>query len=45
MEEYKIDYKFNLEDFKTMESIEHAYFLENQISPAEEVLKWYKKII
>ena len=26
MEELKIDYKFNLENFKVMENIEHSYF-------------------
>ena len=43
MEELKIDYKFNLEDFKVMENIEHSYFPNDNITPAEEVLKWYKK--
>ena len=43
MEELKIDYKFNLEDFKIMEHIEHLYFPNDNITPAEEVLKWYKK--
>ena len=26
MEELKVEYKFNLEDFKMMENIEHSYF-------------------
>ena len=43
MEELKIDYKFNLEDFKVMENIEHSYFPTDNITPAEEVLKWYQK--
>ena len=43
IEELKIDYKFNLEDFKVMENIEHSYFPNDNITPAEEVLKWYQK--
>ena len=43
MENLIIDYKFSLEDFKEMEKIEHSYFLNENISPSEEVLKWYKK--
>ncbi len=43
MEDLIIDYKFSLEDFKEMEKIEHSYFPNENISPAEEVLKWYKK--
>ena len=43
MEELKIDYKFSLEDFKVMENIEHSYFPNDNITSAEEVLKWYKK--
>ena len=43
MEELKIDYKFNLEDFKIMEDIEHSYFPNENITPAEEVLKWYQR--
>ena len=43
MEELKIDYNFDLDDFKTMENIEHSYFPNENISPAEEVLKWYEK--
>lgn len=43
MEELKIDYKFNLEDFKIMENIEHSYFPNDNITPAEEVLKWYQR--
>ena len=43
MEELKIDYKFNLEDFEKMEDIEHSYFPNDNITPAEEVLKWYEK--
>lgn len=43
MEELKIDYNFDLDDFKTMEKIEHSYFLNENITPADEVLKWYEK--
>ena len=43
MEELKIDYEFNLDDFRTMENIEHSYFPNENISPAKEVLKWYEK--
>ena len=43
MEEIKIDYKFNLEDFEIMEDIEHSYFPNDNITPAEEVLKWYQR--
>ena len=43
MEELKIDYKFSLEDFKVMEDIEHSYFPNENITPAEEVLKWYQR--
>ena len=43
MEELKIDYKFDLEDFKVMENIEHSYFPNDNITPAEEVLKWYER--
>ena len=43
MEQLKIDYKFDFKDFKTMENIEHSYFPDNNITPAEEVLKWYEK--
>ena len=43
MEELKIDYKFSLEDFKVMENIEHSYFPNDNITPAEEVLKWYER--
>lgn len=43
MEELKIDYEFNLDDFKVMENIEHSYFPNENISPAEEVLRWYEK--
>ena len=43
MEELKIDYKFDLEDFKVMENIEHSYFPNDNITPAEEVLKWYQR--
>ena len=45
MEELKIDYNFDLDDFKTMEKIEHSYFPNENITPADEVLKWYEKII
>ena len=43
MEELKIDYKFDLNDFKIMENIEHIYFKDTSISPAKEVFKWYEK--
>lgn len=43
MEELKVDYKFDLEDFKIMENIEHSYFPNDNITPAEEVLNWYEK--
>lgn len=43
MEELKIEYKFDLKDFKMMENIEHSYFPNENITPAEEVLNWYKK--
>ena len=43
MEGLKIDYKFNLKDFKVMEDIEHSYFPNDNITPAEEVLKWYQR--
>lgn len=43
MEELKIEYIFDLEDFKAMENIEHSYFPNDNITPAEEVLNWYKK--
>lgn len=43
MEELKIDYNFNLDDFRIMENIEHSYFPNENISSAEEVLKWYER--
>lgn len=43
MKELKIDYKFNLKDFEVMEEIEHSYFPNDNITPAEEVLKWYQR--
>ena len=43
MDELKIDYNFDLNDFKIMENIEHLYFKDNSISPAKEVFKWYEK--
>lgn len=43
IEELKVAYKFDLEDFKIMENIEHSYFPNDNITPAEEVLKWYEK--
>ena len=43
MEELKIEYKFDMEDFKEIENIEHSYFPSNNISPAEECLRWYEK--
>ncbi len=43
MEELKIEYIFDLEDFKVMENIEHSYFPNDNITPAEEVFNWYKK--
>ena len=39
----KIDYKFNFEDFKVIENIEHKYFENDNIAPAEECEKWYEK--
>ena len=41
--ELKKDYNFNLDDFKVMENIEHSYFTDENITSAEEVLKWYEK--
>ena len=43
MEELKIEYKFDLKDFEMMENIEHSYFPNENITPAEKVLNWYKK--
>lgn len=43
MEELKIEYKFDLKDFKMMENIEHSYFPNENITLAAEVLNWYKK--
>ena len=43
MERLKIEYKFDLKDFEMMENIEHSYFPNENITPAEEVLNWYKK--
>ena len=43
MEQLTIDYKFNLKDFKIMEDIEHSYFPNENITEAEEVMKWYQK--
>lgn len=43
MEQLKVDYKLNLEDFKKMEKIEHSYFSNDNITEAEEVLRWYEK--
>ncbi len=43
MEQLKIEYKFTLEDFETIENIEHSYFPNENISPAKECLKWYEK--
>ena len=43
MEELKVEYTFDLEDFKTIEIIEHSYFPNDNITPAEEVLNWYRK--
>ncbi len=45
MEKLKIEYKFDLEDFIVMENIEHSYFLNDNITTAEEVMKWYEKTI
>ena len=39
----KLDYKFDLEDFIVIENIEHSYFPDDNITSAEEVMKWYKK--
>lgn len=43
MEQLKIEYNFNLEDFETMENIEHSYFPNENITTAKEVLNWYEK--
>lgn len=43
MEILKIEYKFILNDFKTMENIEHSYFPDDNITKAEEVMRWYQK--
>lgn len=43
MEKLRIEYKFNLEDFKIMENIEHSYFPNENITKAEEVMNWYRK--
>lgn len=43
MEELRIENSFTLEDFIDMEQIEYTYFLEENITPAKEVLKWYQK--
>lgn len=43
MEQLKIEYKFNLKDFETMENIEHSYFPNDNITTAKEVLNWYTK--
>lgn len=43
MERLKIEYKFDLKDFEMMENIEQSYFPNENITPAEEVLNWYKK--
>lgn len=43
MEQYRIENHFTLEDFIQMEEIEHTYFLEENITSAKEVLKWYQK--
>ncbi len=43
MEQLKIEYKFTLEDFETMEDIEHSYFPNENITTAKEVLNWYGK--
>jgi hypothetical protein len=43
MDKLEIDYKFNLEDFKIIENIEHLYFPNENITKAEEVMNWYRK--
>lgn len=43
MDELKIDYKFDLKDFKIMEDIEHSYFPNENITEAEEVMRWYQR--
>ena len=43
MYELKIDYKFDLKDFKIMEDIEHSYFPNENITEAEEVMRWYQR--
>ena len=42
-EEFKIDYNFDLSDFKEIEDIEKDYFPLRNITKAEEVMKWYEK--
>lgn len=39
----KIESHFDLEDFKVIEKIEHAYFPNENITPAEEVFHWYQR--
>lgn len=43
MEQLKIEYKFSIEDFETMENIEHSYFPNENITTAQEVQNWYIK--
>ena len=43
MKQLKIEYEFDLEDFETIENIEHSYFPNDNVTTAEEVIKWYKK--
>ncbi len=40
---FQIEYRFNIEDFKRIENIEHSYFPDDNITSAEEVLNWYNK--
>lgn len=42
-EELKIECVFDIKDFETMEAIERSYFSYNNITPAIEVLNWYRK--
>ena len=43
MEELKVEYTFDLEDFKVIENIEHSYFADDNITSAKEVQNWYRK--
>lgn len=43
MEQLRIEYKFDLKDFKRIEDIEHLYFPNDNITTAEEVMRWYER--